>query len=137
MKSMKIYVSCAAERKGNVKHGRWIDANQSQPKIIHEIESMVAECFAQIPCLVNFINEHGELGKILLSRYGYDTAKSIMDETYEGQYCSEYEFAEEMVARAVPKEWRMFFNMDKFMDDLFRYEYFKIETRDAVHVFKI
>ncbi len=165
MDTPKIYVACLAAYNNSYLHGVWIDALQSEDEIYDDIYAMLAaspiesaeefaihdylgfgdthideyESTPTIVKLVEFINEHGELGAALLGEYSIDDAQTFIENHYHGAYDSEVDFAqtifEECYSDAIPKNLIYYIDHDKFSRDLFINDYFSLEVQGRTHIF--
>ena len=165
METPSIYVACLASYNNTILHGVWIDATQSEDKIMEEIWSMLdnssepnAEEYAihdyegfgsiqiheyeaifNIVEYASFIEEHGELGQALLSDYSMDDAATMLGDHYQGCYDSEVDFArqlfDECYADRLPDNLSYYFDFEAFARDLFISDYYSVETAKASHVF--
>lgn len=165
MTTPTIYVACLAAYNHGFLHGAWIDATQDIMEIYAEINKILKaspiECaeefvihyyegfgdvqlseYASIEYvvqIVQFINEHGELGGALLGSYTIEEAETLLEDHYQGSYKSEVDFAyfifEEFYAEAIPENLKFYFDYEAFARDLFINNYFSVEAHGEVHVF--
>jgi antirestriction protein len=119
---IRIYVASLADYNGGILHGAWINANQDPESIKAEVAAMLAEShepgaeewaihdyegfeglrlgewesFEKIAELAEALGQHGEAFALYAANVGTEYAEvdGFLD-SYQGQYCSMAEFAEE------------------------------------------
>jgi len=163
----RIYVACLAAYTSGYLHGEWIDASQPLDEIFQEIHQMLskspipkaeewaihaAEGFeplnlSEYACLKDvqekalFIQEHGELGAMLLGYYDdVEEATEALRDYYHGEHKSELHFAtelfDEIYLDSCPENLRHYINYEAFCRDIFIESYFSLELNGYVHVFE-
>lgn len=85
-----------------------------------------------------FIKEHGELGVKLLEDYDLDYSKQFMEESYEGVFDNQEDFARHIVKECYELKGLLanYFDYKQFARDLFLDDYFAIDLGyHKLHVF--
>lgn len=165
MEKPSIYVVCIASYNSGILHGVWIDAIQSEHKIMEQIRNMLtrsvelnAEAYAihdyegfgnirihefepisRIVEYALFIEEYGQLGIALLEDYSLIDAQTMLEEYYQGCYVSKIDFAsqlfDECYAHQLPEQLSGYFDYEAFASDLFMSDYCSIEVGGQAHIF--
>ncbi|MFO8827598.1 antirestriction protein ArdA [Legionella pneumophila] len=164
MDTPSIYVACLASYNNAILHGVWIDATQSENKIMEEIWEMLDnstepdaeeyaihdyegfgsiqiheyETISNIVEYASFIQEHGELGLALLSYYSIDEAQTMLENCH-GCFDSEVDFAEQLFdecyAHQLPDNLLCYFDYEAFARDLFISNYCSVDVNGQTYVF--
>lgn len=163
----KIYVASLSDYNLGILHGRWIDAIQEPDEIHDQIQEMLKESKQpiaeewQIDDYSGFFNitlsghESMEtVSKIAQGIYEYGEAfaayvdmKGGMDyvnyddfmDSYQGEYESEVEFAEELMGSCyeIPKNLEPYIDYEKFARDLFMSDYTTTRSSSySYHIFR-
>lgn len=165
MDTLQIYVACLASYNNGILYGQWIDANQSESRIMADIQTMLKnspikdaeeyaihdfegfgniqlseyESIETIVSYVEFIAEHGEMGRALLAEYELDEAQTMISNYCHGSYDSDVDFAwqlfEECYSNAIPDNFKCYFDCEAFARDLFINDYYSVEVNGMTHVF--
>jgi antirestriction protein len=147
IESPRIYVACLASYNAGILHGEWIDicddidqtwneirailGNSPEPDAeewtIHDYEGFgnfrisEFESIEQIHEFAAFIEEHGELGTLLLAEYCGDlvTARN-MAENYIGCYSSMADYAQELTEESVeiPESLKYYIDYESMARDM-------------------
>jgi len=164
----RIYVACLAAYTAGYLHGQWIRAAQSVDEIYQEVHQMLAKspipnaeewaihatdgfepssiseyaCLQEVQEKAVFIQEHGELGAMLLG-YHYDKVEEAIEalqDHYHGEHKSERDFAiylfDEIYLESFPEHLRNYIDYDAFCRDIFIESYFSLDLNGYVHVFE-
>jgi antirestriction protein len=165
MDTPKIYVACLASYNNGILSGEWIDATQSESDIMAEIYSVLEnspvedaeewaihdyegfgdvriEEYTSISTIVafaSFFEQHGNVGKAVLTEYELSDAEAMLDNCYQGSFDSEVDFAwqlfDECYAHQIPEHLRYYFDCEAFARDLFINDYYSVDVDGETHVF--
>jgi antirestriction protein len=163
----KIYVACLASYNNGFHHGAWIDANQDADAIQEAVNAMLAtstqehaeewaihdyegfyslrlsewEGFERVAALAAFIEEHGELGALLVDHFcnDLDAAEAVMSDGYAGCWRSLADYAQELTEETteIPATLINYIDYEAMARDMeLGGDVFTIETGfDQVHIF--
>ena len=165
MESLSIYVACLASYNNGILFGRWISANQSVDEIMEQIYAMLDDSpikdaeewaihdysgfgdirlseYESIETIVEyaeFIDEQGELAIAVIAEYGFDDAKQMIEDRYQGCYDSKVDFAQSLIdecySETLPDNLMRYFDYEAFARDLFINDYCSVNVSNEVHVF--
>lgn len=164
---IRIYVADIAAYNDGILHGIWIDATKEAKEILADVEAMLAcspepnavewaihdyenfgrgniseyESFESVHEKALFIEEHGELGKAVLSHWCGDVedAQSAMGDSYYGIYESLADYMQELTEETtkVPNHLEFYIDYERMARDMeMGGQLYAIETGyKQVHVF--
>lgn len=145
---IRVYVACFASYNAGILHGTWIDATQGEDHLkkatqdmlkrspkpnaeewaIHDREGLPdasvqeVSSFAWIAELASFIEDHGQLGKAILSYYSgsIDDARDALTERYQGQFESLADFAQDVTEGTtdIPESLQYYIDYEKMAADM-------------------
>ncbi|MFK4753765.1 antirestriction protein ArdA [Oceanobacter antarcticus] len=161
-----IYVADLAAYNAGTLHGVWIDATQELDDIHEAIQTMLAaspepfseewaihdydgfgglglgeyEGIERVHAIAVFLEEHGELGKAVLSHWcsDIDQAQQALSDDYHGCFTSLADFAQELTeeSTSIPENLAYYIDYEKMGRDLEMNDVYTVTTAyDEVHVF--
>ncbi len=162
----QIYVACLAAYNQGIHHGVWIDATEESDEMMDRIDEMLKtspfteegewaihdysgfeqirirehESLDRVQELAVFVEEHGELGSLLLVAIDdLEAAKDALADDYSGVWGSLKDYAAETICELydVPKALEPYIDYERFGRDLeMGGDILTLQTSDGkVHVF--
>ncbi|MEM1279004.1 MAG: antirestriction protein ArdA [Cyanobacteria bacterium P01_H01_bin.152] len=163
----KIYVADLAAYNNGLLHGEWIDATQDIDDIWQAIKSMLKnspiadaeehaihdyegfsgysvseyDSIETVHAIARFIDEHGELGGLLLEHWSGDLeqAEKSIEENYCGQYETLADYAQQLTEETteIPASLQFYINYQAMARDIeWSSDVFTLQTaHNEVHVF--
>lgn len=161
-----IYVADLAAYNAGTLHGVWIDATQELEDIHEAIQAMLAaspepfseewaihdydgfsglglgeyESLEHVHAIALFLEEHGDLGKAVLSHWcsDIDQAQQALSDDYHGCFTSLADFAQALTEEttSIPDNLAFYIDYEKMGRDLEINDVYTVTTAyDEVHVF--